>query len=1091
MRSKLNHFACKATLFLLFSLVAIPGWSVAANKAARNINLKIENARLTAIFERLERESSYKFSYGQGVIADRNTYSVELQNQDLRMVMDELAGKAQLSYNISGQLVMVKKMANTDEEQKSVKTARGRIVDENGEPLPGVNIVEKGTTNGTVSDLDGNYSITLSGKSQILLFSFIGYQAQEMAASENLNVQMQAENKGLDEVVVVGYGSQEKKDVTGAIATIEPKDFKQGITTSADNLLQGKMAGVRIINSSGEPGGGVDVQIRGLGSIRSGSTPLFVVDGVPLSNNDVTPSGGSVGFGSSSAKNPLNFLNTSDIESINVLKDASAAAIYGARGSNGVVLITTKKGKKGEGTLTFNSYAAVSEVVKKIDVLTADEYRTAVGESSSFNHGGSTDWQEEVFRQAITTNNELSFAKQSNSGNYYASIGHIDQQGIIENSQFERLSARLNAEESFLPEQALRVKLNLAISQMNEDGVPSSTDAGSDGQLITHMLMANPTQPVFQSDGEYTNFNLTQNYNPMYLLYIYEDETSTMRGVGNLEASLRLFKGLTYKINFALDRATSERNTTYYKNETVINPTGVYSQSNLDNSSMLIEHYLTYGFVAGKHKLDVLGGFSYQKFKAEETGFSVKGLDEKGVGIKPKYNPDYTSYTESSLWGSAQENELQSYFARANYAFNSKYMLTASLRADGSTRFGEDKKYGYFPSFALGWNLSQENFMKNLSSLNNLKMRLSWGQTGNQEVPNKITKASYSLSSGNGYNLIDGTVTNGITVNRTANPDLHWEVVTQTDLGFDFELFNQKLYGSFDYYNKTTTDAILYIPSKVLSATDYVWKNVDARIINKGFEFSLGYRIINRKDLSWSVDLNGTTLNNKIEDLPVSEMYSGSISGPGQSGVMANIYKNGYEIGSFYLLKQIGFDEDGAEIYQDTNNDESIDSDDRVIVEGALPNFMYGLNSQLSWKNFDFSFSIIGQSGAYLFNNTNFTAGNISNLQADRNVLKDYYESGANSANTQQISTYYLEKSDFIRLNSVRLAYNFNLDNNKWVNGLSIYATGQNLLTITDYTGFDPLANADKSSGGNQSVGVDYTSYPNARTFMLGLTLKF
>ncbi|RKD92403.1 SusC/RagA family TonB-linked outer membrane protein [Mangrovibacterium diazotrophicum] len=1091
MCSKLNHFAFKATLFLLFSLVSIPyGWSGTATKTNRSINLKIENGRLTDIFERLESETSYKFSYGQGVIADKQTYSIDHRNQELEVVMDDLAAKAKLSYNIAGQLVMVKKLANPDEEQKSVKTARGRVVDENGESLPGVNIVEKGTTNGTVTDLDGNYTINLSGKSQILVFSFIGLESQEIIASETLNVTMKAESKGLDEVVVVGYGSQEKKDVTGAIATIEPKDFKQGITTSADNLLQGKVAGVRIINSSGEPGGGVDVQIRGLGSIRSGSTPLFVVDGVPLSNNDVTPTGGSIGFGSSSAKNPLNFLNTSDIESINVLKDASAAAIYGARGSNGVVLITTKKGKKGEGTISVNSYAAVSELPKKIDLLSADEYREAVGDESSYNHGSGTDWQDEVFRQAITTNTELSFSKQTKSGSYYASVGHIDQEGIIENSSFKRISARLNAEESFLPDNRLKVKLNLAVSQMNETGVPSSDDAGSNGQLITHMLMANPTQSVFDSEGNYTNFNLTQNFNPMYLLYLYEDETNTLRTIGNIEASFRIFKGLTYKINYAVDRSTSERNTTYYKNETIINPNGVFAQSNLDNSSELIEHYLTWAFTSGQHKLDVLGGFSYQKFKAEETGFSVEGLEEKGVGIKPKYNPDYTSYTSSDISGSAQENELQSYFARANYTFASKYMLTASLRADGSTRFGEDKKYGYFPSFALGWNLSEENFMKNQSVFDNLKMRLSWGQTGNQEVPNKITKASYSLSSGNGYNLVDGTVTNGITVNRTANPDLHWEVVTQYDFGFDFELLNGKLYGSLDYYNKTTTDAILNITAPVLSPTDDVWKNVDAKIINKGVEFTLGYHIIKHKDLSWSVDINGTTLANKIKDLPVSEMYSGSISGPGQSGVMANIYKSNYEIGSFYLLKQLGFDEDGAEIYQDSNNDGSIDSDDRVIVEGALPNFMYGLNSQLNWKSFDFSFSIIGQSGAYLFNNTNFTATNINNLQSDRNVLKEYYNSGADSGNSPQISTYYLEKSDFVRLNSARLGYNLNTSKIKWLSGLTVYVTGQNLLTITKYNGFDPLANSNKESDGNQSVGIDYTSYPNARTYMLGLTLK-
>lgn len=1092
MFSKLNHFTIKSAWFVLFSLIAIPnGWSNTTKASARSIDLKIENARLTNIFSRLESMTDYRFSYGQEIITDQNTYTLDKRNQTFKVLMDGLARQADLAYTINGRLVMVKKEMAKDAASQQVKAVKGKVVDEDGQPLPGVNIVEKGTTHGTITDPDGNFNFTLSGVSQTLVFSFIGYEEVEKPASAYLEVRMKPESKDLNEVVVVGYGNQAKKDVTGSISTIKAKDFKQGINTSADNLLQGKMAGVRIINSSGEPGGGVDVQIRGLGSIRSGSTPLFVVDGVPLSNSDVTPTGGNVGFGSSEAKNPLNFLNTSDIESINVLKDASAAAIYGARGSNGVVIITTRKGRKGEPSLTLNSYTALSELPKKIDMLSANGYRKAVGDGSPYNHGASTDWQDEVFRKAVTTNNELSFSKQTQSGRYYASLGHIDQEGIIRNSNFKRLSARLNAEESFLDNQRLKIKMNLAVSKMDENGVPSSDNAGSDGQLITHTLMANPTQPVFDKNGDYTNFNLTQNFNPMYLLYIYEDETSTFRAVGNIEASFRIVNGLTYKINYAIDRASSQRNTTIYKNETVINAAGIYSQQNLSNQSELIEHYLTYGFLKGRHKLDLLGGFSYQKFKTEGSGFSIHGLNKKGVGVKPKYNPDYSGYTSSDIYGNAQENELQSFFTRANYAFDSKYMLTASLRADGSTRFGKDKKYGYFPSFALGWNISKENFMTNASMVDNLKIRASWGQTGNQEVPNKITKASYSLSSGNGYHLTEGSVTNGVTVKRTANPNLHWEVVTQYDFGADFSLFDNKLYGSFDYYNKTTTDAILNIPSPVLSPTNNIWKNVSAKIINKGFEFTLGYRLIDSKNLNWSVDVNGTTLNNVIRDLPVSEMYSGSISGPGQSGVMANIYKSGYEIGSFYLLKHIGFNNDGSEIYQDTNNDGKIDGKDRVIVQGALPNFMFGLNSQLNFKNFDFSFSIIGQTGAYLFNNTNFTAANINNLQSDRNVLKKYYDSGANPSNSPQISTYYLEKSDFVRLNSARLGYNFNTSSIKWLSGLNIYLTGQNLLTLTNYTGYDPLANANKSSGGNQSVGIDYTSYPNSRTYMVGLALQF
>ncbi len=1085
---KLNFLFVRLTLFsLFFLLIANNGWANNGKEVSKGIEVKIENTRLAGIFEKLEKETNYRFSYGQEVIDDDNTYSVVYQNGNINGLMNDLAGKAGLSYSVTDQLVMVKLSAKQNQQ---VKKVTGKVVDENGEPLPGVNIVEKGTTNGTVTDIDGNFTMDLSGVSNIVEFSFIGYQNQEAEASVNMSVQMQLESKGLEDVVVVGYGSQKKKDVTGAIATMEAKDFKQGITTSADNLLQGKMSGVRIINSSGEPGGGVNVQIRGLGSIRSGSTPLFVVDGVPLSNDDVTPDAGDTGFGSSSAKNPLNFLNTSDIESINVLKDASAAAIYGARGSNGVVIITTKKGTEGEATLTLNTYAAISSLPKKIDVLTADEYVDAVGESSSYNHGGSTDWQDEVFRKALTHNTELSFNKRTETGAYYASVGHIDQEGIIHNSDFIRTSGRLNAEESFFDNKRLKVKMNLAFSQMDENGVPSSDDAGSDGQLITHTLMANPTQTVFDEDGDYTAFNLTQNFNPMYLLYIYEDETSTLRVVGNAEASFRILDGLTYRFNYAIDRSRSERNTTMYKNHTVINEDGVYNESHLDNSSELLEHYLTYNLKEGNHNFNLLGGFSYQKFDTEASGFEIEGLDEKGEGIEPKYNPDYTSYTSSSVSGSAQENELQSFFGRLNYDFNSKYMLTASLRADGSTRFGEDKKYGYFPSCAAGWNISKENFMQGLSFLENLKIRGSWGKTGNQEVQNKITQQSYSLSSDAGYQLTEGTNTNGLSYSRTANPDLHWEVVTQYDLGIDFSLFNNRLYGSVDYYNKTTTDPILYIASEVLSPTDNVWKNVDAKIINKGFEFNIGYKIINTNDFNWSVDVNATTLDNVVEDLPVSELYSGSISGPGQTDVYANIYKSGYEIGSFYLYKWEGFDEDGSEIFED-GGDGSVDTDDRVIVEGALPNLTYGVNSNLSYKNINFSFSLLGQAGAYMFNNTCFTAGNINNLQSDRNALKKYVESGADSGNSPQISTYYLEKTDFLRLNTARLGYNFNTSNINWLKGLNLYVSGQNLYTFTDYNGFDPLANADKASDGNQSVGIDYTSYPNARTYMFGAVVKF
>lgn len=964
----------------------------------------------------------------------------------------------------------------------------GKVLDEQNLPLPGASVKEVGTSNVAMTNEKGEFRITVA-KGSKLEISYIGYKNKTVIASGNtLTITMEAEANSLGEVMVVGYGKQAKKDITGAVTQLDAGNFREGVVVSADNLLQGKVAGVRVVASSGEPGGGVDVTIRGIGSIRSGSTPLFVVDGVPLTNDDVSPTGQNVGFGASRAKNPLNFLNTSDIESMTVLKDASAAAIYGARGSNGVVIVTTKKGKRGEGTFTVDSYMGLSSVAHKLDLLSADQYRNAL-EDKAFDHGGNTDWQDVIYRRAVTRNNSMSFAKQTSSGNYYASASQMDQEGIVKNSNFRRTTARLNASESFLDDQRLKVGINLTASETKDDGVPTSDDGGSNGQLIIHTLMANPTRNVFDSVGNYTNFNMNAHYNPAYLLSIYEDRTRTTRILGNTDVSFRIFKGLEYKLNMGIDRSVAERNTTIYKNITDLNPNGRYVQYNLDSKSTLLEHYLTYNLQADKHKIEVLGGFSYQKFERGGNSFSIDGID-RANGVAPQNNPAFSG-TQSGVTGFAQINELQSFFSRVNYAFNNKYLLTASLRADGSTRFGSNNKYGYFPSFALGWNIAQEDFLKSIPAISELKLRASWGETGNQEVQNKITKASYSLSGADGYYLYDDlTLVNGISVARTPNPDLKWEVVTQYNVGLDFELMQGKLYGTLDYFNKTTTDAILNIPSQVLSPTNTVWVNVDGKIVNKGLEFLLGYRLMDKGNFKWSADVNGATLKNVIKGLPVSEILSGTISGPGQSGVNANIYKNGYAAGSFYLLEHIGFDEEGGNIFKDVNNDGVVNSSDRQIFQGAIPKFTFGLNNQMSYKAFDFSFSIIGQSGGYLVNNTGLNALNINNLASDRNVATGYYESGANAANSPQLSTLFLEKSDFIRLNSARLGYNFKLPSLKWLQNLNLYVSGQNLLTITNYTGYDPLINSPKSNGGNQSLGIDYSSYPSAKTFIFGAIIK-
>jgi iron complex outermembrane receptor protein len=969
------------------------------------------------------------------------------------------------------------------------QTVKGKVSDENGMPLPGVSVMQKGTKNGAVTDIDGNFEIA-APQGSTLEFSSVGYKAQSVTVTGNsLTIKLATDTSELSEVLVVGYGKQARKDVTGSVTQLNADQLKQGITISADNLIQGKVAGVRVVPTSGEPGAGVNVTIRGVGSIRSGSTPLFVVDGVPLSNDDVSPSGADVGFGASAAKNPLNFLNTSDIESITVLKDASAAAIYGARGSNGVVIVTTKKGVKGKGIFTYDTYVGYSNVAHKLDVLSASEYRKALTDPA-FDHGGNTDWQDVIFRTAVTQNNSLSFAKQTESGNYYASLSQMNQEGIIHQSNFKRTSGRINAAESFLDDKRLKVKVNLTASQTVDNGVPTSDDGGSNGQLIVHTLMANPTRSVFDEEGNYTNFNMNAHYNPAYLLSIYNDETRTLRVLGNLESSFRIVKGLEYKLNIGVDRSMAERNTTIYPNLTDLNPTGRYVQGNIESKNTLVEHYLTYDLTTNKHKFEVLGGFSYQKFERSGTSFIIDGIAAQSTGIDPANNPGFSGH-QAGVSGYAQINELQSYFGRLNYSYDEKYLLTASIRADGSTRFGKNNKYGYFPSFALGWNISKENFLKDSKIVDNLKLRASWGQTGNQEVANKITQASYALSGADGYYLYDDlNLVNGISVTRTPNPNLKWEVVTQYNAGLDFSFWKDKLYGTLEYFNKTTTDAILNIPSQVLSPTTTVWENMSGKIVNKGVEFMLGSKIISTKDFTWSIDANGATLKNKVEDLPVSQILTGTISGPGQSGVFGNIYKSGYAAGSFYLLQHTGFDEHGADVYKDTNGDGTINGDDRVIIEGAIPKFTYGINTDLTYKNFNLSLSFIGQSGGYLLNNTGLNALNINNLSSDRNVAQGYYDSGANPANSPQLSTLYLEKSDFFRLNTARLGYNFKSDKIKWMSGVTLYVTGTNLFTITPYTGYDPLINSPKSSGGNQSIGIDYASYPTSRTFIFGATLK-
>ncbi|RAW00624.1 SusC/RagA family TonB-linked outer membrane protein [Pseudochryseolinea flava] len=962
------------------------------------------------------------------------------------------------------------------------QTVTGKVTSsDDGMPLPGVNIIEKGTTNGTATDSEGKYSLTVR-ENATLVFTFVGYATQEASANQStVDIILQSDFTSLNEVVVVGYETIKKKDLTGSVAQVSAADLNKGVYTSPAQLIQGKIAGLAVVSASGAPGAENSIQIRGPGSLRSGSAPLIVVDGIQLDNNSAKPGVQLPGaLGASPGIDPMSFINGADIERIDVLKDASATAIYGSRGANGVIMITTKKPARGEMAISFGASTGVSSISKKIDMLNADEYRAAL-ESEGItggDFGSEANAFDEIIRTGVVQNYNLSFAAGGEHSSHRVSIGYTDQEGIIKKSGMEKYNAMLNSHYAFLED---RIKLDVLLlgAQVNQQSAPIGNNSPTDGNLISQALQWNPTNPL-REDGEYNQPQSNVEVNPLATLHAFDDDFYMTRLIASVAPTVRIAKGLDYKLQVAIDHTQGDRYIMQKKWLFVGGKPGLgeatYNTSKVTTKQF--SHTLTYSKDLDALSFSALLGYEFQDSRVTGMRAGAVGFSADEIDFRHNFQDVLASNTYI-VNIAPPDAKLQSYFGRVNVTYDDRFRVTATLRSDGSTKFGSGNKYGVFPAFGFAWTLSEEEFMPDL--FDDFKLRLGWGKTGSQTFPSGLAPRTYGVLRGPQGPILD--------VLNDGNPNLKWETSVTTNVGFDIALLNSRVTASIDYFNKVTDDQLYNAEAPLPSAGGNRWVNLeDGQILNKGLELALNGYVIDKGDVSLSIGGNVTFLKNEfaprgdVEDFVVD---TGVLNGKGLSGETSQRTAKGHPINSFYLPVWLGFDENGESLYEDG----FANIYPKKFVGSALPKMYYGMTVNLNVKKFDAALSLNGVSGNKIYNNTANAVLVKGNL-GSRNISPDLVGNKESFANEPAPSTRYLENGGFLRLANVTLGYSPEIKFAA-IKNFRVYFTAQNLFVITDYSGFDPEVNVDKSFNGFPSFGIDYTQYPKARTFTVGVNATF
>ncbi len=1075
-----------AFLILLFVVDASASYS-----QSTKISVKVENGTLSEIFSKIEAQSEYRFFYQNEQIRDVGIKSVDATNKNILDVVNELLKESELSCKLVDRNIIIYPKAENSmdsiiQQQKSVS---GKITDSSGAPLPGVSVVIKGTTTGVITDMDGKYILVKVLENVVLQFSFVGMKTQEVKVTgkSTINVTMVEETVGIEEVVAIGYGTMKKSDLTGAVTSVKSNVLNDSPHNNVMQALQGRAAGVQVLQNSGAPGATVQIRIRGTNSIRGSNDPLWIIDGFP---GDQT------------------ILNVGDIESIEVLKDASATAIYGSRGANGVVIVSTKKGKMGISKVDYDGSFSIQSLIKKMDLMDAKEYMqfyniqqvNDVGKEyfsqdqiNSF-VGKGTDWQDLIFRTAPMTNQSLTISGGNEKTQFSVGGGYLGQAGIVENSDYRRITLRANINHNI--SNKFNLSSNIILSRI-DDNHKNSSGNNRGGDLISGTISAAPTVTPYNQDGSYRlltstyPFSSNNQINPLAYINEYSGKSYDNSAMANLALTYKPISDLSIKISG--NASNSDYRNDDYTTLKYPNSNGIAAIQNSNTLHLNSDNIITYNKTLNNdHNISITGAITYEEstykyMSVSGSGFLSDIFQTYNIGSASTINTPSTSYSKWSLL---------SYLGRLNYSYKSKYLATISFRTDGSSRYSKGNKWGYFPSGALAWRISEEKFMKNFSLISNFKLRTGYGETGSTAIDPYYTLDILS----SGKTVLGDNLYTYFAPGTRLPGNLKWETTSQTNIGIDVGFFDNRIGITADYYVKNTRDLlnIVQLPASLGYATEI--QNI-GQIRNRGLELQLNANILN-KQLKWDIDANISFNRNKVIKLAGGTDVKGSTINITVLNDYPNIVREGEPLGVFYGYQEIGYDKDGYIIYKDNDGIDGITESDKAIIGNPNPDFIYGITSNLSWNGFHLNIYVQGSQGndIFCFSNAGQTLDYGYGLNTIKEVLYNHWSEDNLNAKYPRISNKtstrmsdrFVYDGSYIRLKNIEFSYDLpvKLIGLNWLDHAKIYISGQNLLTITKYPWWDPEVN---SYGGSSSVtqGVDLYSYPNAKGFTVGFKLTF